>query len=96
MIAPTWEQLRDAGRVVIDQPDRGLAIFPTTHGVIVVGVKSQDGTVQLASIQLCEMDAVANALAECEARAAAALEMMQEQQSEIAAYHLIQRAMGAA
>lgn len=96
MTPPTWDQLRNAGRVVIDQPDRGLAIYPTTHGKVVFAVRGEGGALVQVPVQLAEMDAVANALAESEARASVAQEMLQEQQSEIAAYHLIQRAMGGA
>ena len=96
MTSPTWDQLRDAGRVVIDGPDRGLAIYPTTHGKVVIAVKGEGGALLHVQVQLGEMDAVANALAESEARAAAVQQMIQEQESEIAAYHLIQRAMGTA
>ena len=94
MTDPTWEELRDAGRVLIDQPDRGLAIYPTTRGNVVIGVMGKDGTLHFVPILLSEMDAVANALAESEARAAAAQTVIQEQESAVAAYHLIQRVKG--
>lgn len=94
--APTWQELRNAGRVLIDQPDRGLAIYPTTHGNVVICVMGDDGALHLVSIQLSEIGDVANALAESEARAIAAQEVLQKQESEIVAYHLIQRAKGPA
>ena len=96
MIAPTWDQLRDAGRVVIDEPGRGLAIYPTTHGNVVIALRGEGGALLQVAAQLAEMDDVANALAESEARATAAKEMLHEQESMFEAYHLIQRAKGAA
>lgn len=95
MTPPTWEQLRDAGRVVIDQPDRGLAIYPTNHGKVVFAVRGEVGALVQVPVQLAEMDAVANALAESEARASVAQEMLHEQESMFEAFHLIQRAKGA-
>ncbi len=95
MTGPTWEELRDAGRTLIDQPDRCLAIYPSTRGNVVICVMGEDGTLHFVPILLSEMDAVANALAESEARAAAAKSVIQEQESAIAAYHLIERVKGA-
>ncbi|MBV7428069.1 MULTISPECIES: hypothetical protein [unclassified Acidovorax] len=94
MNSPTWQELCDAGRVLIDQPDRGLAIYPTTHGNVVVGVRSGDGALHLLAIQLSEMDAVANALAESEVRADEAKSLLQWQESAVAAYHAIERVRG--
>lgn len=93
---PTWQELRDAGRALIDQPDRCLAIYPTTHGNVVICVMGEDGALHLVPIQLSEIGDVANALAESEARAIAAQEVLQEQESAIVAHHLIQRAKGPA
>lgn len=93
---PTWQELRDAGRVFIDQPDRGLAIYPSTIGNVVLGVRTGDGSVHLLPIQLSEFDAVATALAESEARAIATQEVLQEQESAITAHNLILRAKGTA
>ncbi|CAN7368468.1 hypothetical protein [Acidovorax sp. LjRoot117] len=95
MTSPTWQELRDAGRVLIDQPDRGLAIYPTTLGKIVIVVRAVGGDVHVVPVQLPEVDAVAHAIAECESRATAAQEILHEKASAIEAYHLIQRAMGA-
>lgn len=95
MTAPTWQELRAAGRVLIDQPDRGLAIYPTTYGNVVFATRGEGGSLHLVPIQLSEMDAVANALAESEARALEAQEVLQQQESVIAAHHLILRAKGA-
>ena len=96
MSSLTWQDLRDAGRVVIDEPDRGLAIYPTTHGNVVIAVRAEDGALLHVQVRLNEMDDVANSLAESEARAVVVQQTLHEQQAEIAAYHLIQRAMGAA
>ncbi|CAN7704447.1 hypothetical protein LJR066_005721 [Acidovorax sp. LjRoot66] len=96
MTAPTWQELRDAGRVLIDQPERGLAIYPTTRGNVVFAIRAGDGSLHLVPLQLAEIDAVANALAESEARAAAAMSVLQEQETAIAAYELIQRVKGGA
>lgn len=95
MTPPTWDQLRDAGRVLIDEPDRGLAVYPTTHGKVVIAVRGEGGVLIQVPVQLAEMDAVANALAESEARASVAREMLHEQESMFEAFHLIQRAKGA-
>jgi len=92
--APTWQELCDAGRVLIDQPEQGLAIYPTTCGTVVIAVRGDSDALQFAVIQLSEMSDVANALAESEARAAAAQEMLHEHESAIAAHHLIQRIKG--
>lgn len=88
---PTWQELRDAGRVLIDQPDRGLAIYPTTYGNVVICVMGDDGSLHLVPIQLSEIGEVAYVLADSEARAIEAQEALQERESEIAAFHLIQR-----
>lgn len=93
---PTWQELRDAGRVLIDEPDRGLAIYPTTHGKVVFCVMDAEGALHLVPVQLSEIDDVATALVESEARAIAAQEVLQQQQSAIDAHHLIQRAKGPA
>lgn len=93
---PTWQELRDAGRVLIDEPDRGLAIYPTTHGKVVVCVMGGDRALHLVPVQLSEIDDVATALVESEARAIAAQEVLQQQQSAMDAHHLIQRAKGPA
>lgn len=92
---PNWQELRDAGRVLFDQPDRGLAIYPTTYGNVVIATRGEGGALHHVPILLSEMDAVANALAESEARAAAAKSVIQEQESAVAAYHLIERVKGA-
>lgn len=88
---PTWQELRQAGRVLIDQPDCGLAIYPGSHGKVVICVMGDDGALHLVPIHLSEMDVVAKAIAESEARAIAAQEVFREQESAIAAHHLIQR-----
>lgn len=94
MTAPTWQELRDAGRVLIDQPERGLAIYPTTHGNVVFAIRAEDGAVYVVPVQLADIGAVASALAESEARATVAREVLIEQESTFEAYHLIQRAKG--
>lgn len=95
MTAPTWQELRYAGRAVIDQPDRGLAIYGTTDGHVVICVMGNDGALNRVSVQLAEIDDVATALVESEARAIAAQEVLQRQLSAVA-HHLIQRAKGPA
>lgn len=96
MTTPTWQELRDAGRAVIDQPDRCLAIYGTTDGSVVICVMGNDGALHRVPVQLSEIDDVANALIESEARAIAAQEVLQRQKSAIVAHHLIQRAKGPA
>ena len=96
MTTPTWQELRDAASVQIDQPDRCLAIYPTAHGHIVVCVMGSDGVLHRVQVRLSEIDDVANALVESEARAIAAQEVLHEQESAITAHHLIQRAKGPA
>lgn len=93
---PTWQELRDAGRVQIDQPDRGLAIYPSVMGNVILGVRTGDGAVCFLPIQLSEFDAVATALAESEARASVAKELLHQQESMVEAYQLIQRVKGSA
>lgn len=93
---PTWQELRDAGRVLIDQPERGLAMYPTTYGNVVICVMGDDGALHLVPIQLSEIDAVADALIESKARAIAAQDVLQKQQSAIVTHQLIQRAKGPA
>ena len=96
MSSPAWQDLRNAGRVVIDEPDRGLAIYPTTHGNVVIAVRAEGGALLHVQVRLNEMDDVANALAESEARAAVVQQTLHEQQAEVAACQLIQRARGTA
>jgi hypothetical protein len=96
MTAPTWQELRDAGRALIDQPDRCLAIYPTTHGNIVVCVMGDNGVLHRVSVELSEIDRMADAIVDSEARAIAAREVLHEQESSMAAHQLIQRAKGPA
>lgn len=96
MTVPTWQDLRDAGHVLLDRSEHGLAIYPTAYGNVVIAVRGEGGALHHVPIQLSEFDAVATALAESEARAAVAQKVLHEQESAFAAHHLIQRAKGAA
>lgn len=96
MTPPTWQELSEGGFVVFDEPERGLALYPTIYGNVVISVRGEDGTLHCVTIQLPEIGAVAKAFAESEARAAEARKTLHEQVSEFVAYQLIQRAKGAA
>lgn len=93
---PTWQQLRDAGVVVFDEPEYGLAIYPTTIGTVYVAIKTKNGDVHRVGFNAGDVGGVANFLAAAEARAIAAQEVLHEQKSAIAAHQLIQRAKGPA
>ena len=93
---PTWQQLRDAGVVVFDEPEYGLAIYPTTIGTVYVAIKTKTGDVHRVGFSAGDVGGVANFLAAAEARAIAAQEVLHEQESAIAAHQLIQRAKGPA
>ena len=96
MTAPTWQELRDAGVVVFDEPEHGLAIYPTTIGMVYVAIKTKTGDVHRVRFSAGDVGGVANFLAAAEARAIAAQEVLLQQQSVVVAHHLIQRAKGAA
>lgn len=93
---PTWKELRDAGVVALDEPDYGLAIYPTTIGMVYVAIRTKAGDVHRVGFSAGDVGGVANLLAAAAARAIAAQEVLQKQQSAIVAHHLIQRAKGPA
>lgn len=96
MTAPTWQELLDAGVVVFDEPEHGLAIYPTTIGMVYIAVKTKTGDVHRVGFGAGDAGGVASFLAAAEARAIAAQEVLQQQQSAIAAHQLIERAKGPA
>lgn len=93
---PTWNELRDAGVVALDEPDYGLAIYPTTIGMVYVAIRTKTGDIHRVGFSAGDVGGVANFLAAAEARAIAAQEVLHEQKSAIAAHQLIQRAKGPA
>ena len=97
MTAPsTWQQLLDGGVVVFDEPEYGLAIYPTTIGMVYIAIRTTTGDLHRVGVSAGNVGGVANFLAAAEARAIAAREVLHEQESAIAAHHLIQRAKGPA
>ena len=93
---PTWQQLLDGGVVVFDEPEYGLAIYPTTIGMVYIAIRTTTGDLHRVGFGVGNVGGVANFLAAAEARAIAAQKVLHEQESAIAAHHLIQRAKGPA
>ena len=93
---PTWQQLLDGGVVVVDEPEYGLAIYPTTIGMVYIAIRTTTGDLHRVGFGVGNVGGVANFLAAAEARAIAAQKVLHEQESAIAAHQLIQRAKGPA
>ncbi len=93
---PTWQQLLDGGVVVFDEPEYGLAIYPTTIGMVYIAIRTTTGDLHRVGFGVGNVGGVANFLAAAEARAIAAQKVLHEQESAIAAHQLIQRAKGPA
>ena len=93
---PTWQQLLDGGVVVFDEPEYGLAIYPTTIGMVYIAIRTTTGDLHRVGVSAGNVGGVANFLAAAEARAIAAQEVLREQETAIAAHRLIQRAKGSA
>lgn len=96
MTAPTWQELRDAGAVVFDEPGCALAVYPAGEGGIVIAIKSADGTVHRVGTTPAGAKVFGGELAGVAAFAAQAAQARHEHETAIAAYELIQRAKGAA
>ena len=93
---PTWQELRGAGVVVFDEPEHGLAIYPTNTGMVYVAIRTKTGDLHRVGFSAGNVGGVANFLAAAEVRAIAAQEVLREQETAIAAHRLIQRAKGSA
>jgi hypothetical protein len=94
MTAPTWQELRDAGHAVFDQPERGLAVYATDRGTVVVAMRGEGGLVHRVGMLPREVGSLADALMGAEATATAVLDALHDRLSSLEAFNLIQRVKG--
>lgn len=92
MTAPTWQELRDAGAVVFDEPGCALAVYPAGQGGIVIAIKSADGMLHRVGMAPEGAKVLGDELAGVAAFAAQVAQARHADETAVAAYELIQRA----
>jgi hypothetical protein len=62
MELPDWDELRNAGWMVVDLPHRRFAVYPNTNGVLVMAYQEGKGPIAYTAVDVREMPAFETAL----------------------------------
>lgn len=74
MNIPTWEELRSRGYMLVDLPQRRLAIYPNVYGVVVIASQLGESPMLLTALYANEVQAAQEALATAHAQAVTVLQ----------------------